>query len=134
LGETLVALGLLVKHAEAVADAARLQGSIHFVGHQDELDQWRDTLNAHLPPTLDAFLVRCYRIANAEEPTLSWSNAQGWVEGAELNVFSEPERQVLNLPTGGRCSRNSAASSQRTTPSSTLTSSSGTISCSPTGA
>lgn len=42
-----------------------------------------------------------YAIANVGDPSLRWSNADGWTDGTDYAVFSASERGVLSLPIDG---------------------------------
>lgn len=44
--------------------------------------------------------VPLYRIACECEPGLYWDNIAGWVS-SDASVFSQHERDTLNLPIGG---------------------------------
>jgi hypothetical protein len=42
-----------------------------------------------------------YAIKNKDDDQLFWSNALGWVESPDETLFSQEERDTLNLPIGG---------------------------------
>ena len=42
-----------------------------------------------------------YIIVNTADPSLAWSNEDGWTEDT-YDTFTEAERQTLNLPIGGK--------------------------------
>lgn len=42
-----------------------------------------------------------YVIRNADNDQLFWSNANGWVESPDEDLFTEDERNALSLPMGG---------------------------------
>lgn len=44
-----------------------------------------------------------WAIQHIEEPELFWSNLYGWTDHLpEADIFTDDERQTLNLPMGGQ--------------------------------
>lgn len=43
-----------------------------------------------------------WAIINEENGDQMWSNANGWVDGLEFDLFTDEEKQRLSLPIGGR--------------------------------
>jgi len=43
-----------------------------------------------------------YVIENVNEPELLWTNAWGWTDGDDFDVFTFEEKEEFNLPIDGK--------------------------------
>ena len=49
--------------------------------------------------------MELYFIANINDPTLRWSNTDGWINGKHFDVFTMQEKMYLRLPIEGKWQR-----------------------------
>jgi hypothetical protein len=45
--------------------------------------------------------IQYYVIESDKAPSLRWSNEDGWIKGDDFTRFSESERVMCDLPSGG---------------------------------